>query len=85
MTRPLDIRKLDTNDPYKQLLLLAGNSLDENDELDEDKYFAFLDAFFQSEKFISFLHSTLCTYPAINDFLIKCLAHANKHQDHFDT
>lgn len=80
----LDLHKLPENDPYRHLLLLAGHD-DGEEDLDEDKYFDFCEKFFQKEKFVSFLHSTLCTYPAINDFLTQCLAHANQHQEHFDT
>jgi len=79
----LDVKKLPENDPYRKLLLLWQDEDGEN--FDEDKYYQFCDQFFQKKKFVDFLHHTLCTYPAINDFLIQCLAHANHEQDHFDT
>lgn len=78
----LDPENLDSNDPYHQLLTMFTLK---DGEINEDKYEAFCKAFFKPKKFVEFLHSTLCTYPAINDFLIQCLAHANKNQDGFDT
>jgi len=42
------------------------------------------------DDFLGFLEHTLCTYPAISTFLIKCLAKANhneysQHDGGFDT
>jgi hypothetical protein len=37
------------------------------------------------EHFVAFLHNTLCIYPVVNDFLVKCLSIANRNRDYFDT
>lgn len=76
------------DDPYYHIRFLAGltpRKPDPDFDIDEDKYFNFCEKFFQPERFVQFLQETLCTYPATNDFLIKCLAVANKEQQHFDT
>ena len=78
-------------DPYRMLLIEAGVIDLNNDpefEIDEDKFSLFLcgqDGFYNPEKFLDFMRRTLCTYPAINDFLIQTLALANKDREHFDT
>lgn len=79
----LSFDDLDSKDPYKHLLAMFY--MPGSEDIKEDEYISFCEEFFKPKKFVQFLHTTLCTYPAINDFLIQCLAHANQEQKHFDT
>ena len=61
--------------------------LKEDGEIDEEQYKLLMACMAQTgpDDFVDFLRTTLCTYPAVNDFLVKCLYIANQDREFFDT
>lgn len=57
------------------------------EDFDEDEYWKLMKELEENgvEDFLAFLQTVLCTFPAVNDFLVHCLYVATQQRDKFDT